>query len=90
MHERPTQDTWTNLVVKSPTTRQNPAKMSVIEVSQVCQSRGHTKSPPPDRLPLNVNRLGRPIVTSQRTVVQNTNVFFVQRYIVSCFKHKVI
>lgn len=31
MHERPTQDTWANLVVKSPTTRLNPAKCSLLK-----------------------------------------------------------
>lgn len=31
MHERPTQDTWANLVVKSPTTRLNPAKCPLLK-----------------------------------------------------------
>lgn len=31
MHERPTQDTWANLVVKSSTTRLNPAKCPLLK-----------------------------------------------------------
>lgn len=93
MHERPTQDTWANLVVKSSTTRLNPAKCPLLKSVPTLGSVSITGSrdvPPPDKLPWDVNRLGRPIVTSQRTVVQNTEVFFVQRSIVSCFEHKVL
>lgn len=69
---------------------QNVRYWSQSRLWEVCQSPGHATSPPPDKLPWNVNILGRPIVTSQRTVVQNTKVFFVQRSIVSCFEHKVL